>query len=83
MCSVKKGFKPLICRLKRPFPATLSVMNLMRELKSVGAHNVNKHLLRALPGINRMQNMIQVYEACRQQGMIPATFEIIFVEAAA
>ena len=53
----------------------------MRELKGIGAHNVNQGRLTTLTGKSRMQKMIKAYEKLRCDESIPATFEIIYVEA--
>ncbi len=58
-----------------------SVMSLMRELKGIGAHNVNAGRNHGMTGKNKMQAMMRHYEALREQGMIPASFEIIKVSA--
>lgn len=56
-----------------------TAMELMRELKGIGAHNVslfrNKQMTRKLD----LQLMIEAYEKYRLNGLIPATYEIIFV----
>lgn len=58
-----------------------SVIELMRELKGIGAHNVLSKRNRKITGKNRMQKMIDSYEKYRVNGLIPATYEIIFVSA--
>jgi malonyl-CoA O-methyltransferase len=58
-----------------------SIMALMRELKAIGAHNVNHQRRKSLTGKSKMQAMVAEYEALRGDGLIPATFEIITVTA--
>lgn len=58
-----------------------SVMALMRELKGIGAHNVTAGRNHSMTGKNKMQAMINHYEASHINYKIPATFEIIKVSA--
>jgi malonyl-CoA O-methyltransferase len=58
-----------------------SVLELMQELKNLGAHNVMSQRNKALTGKSSMQKMINAYERHRVNGKIPATFEIIKVYA--
>lgn len=58
-----------------------SVMSLMRELKGIGAHNVNAGRNHGMTGKNKMQAMMRHYEPLREKGLIPASFEIIKVSA--
>jgi malonyl-CoA O-methyltransferase len=57
------------------------VVSLMRELKTIGAHNVTRGRARGLTGPRRMAAMTQAYEALRRDGKLPATWEIIHVSA--
>lgn len=50
---------------------------LMRELKQQGAHNVTAGRSRGLTGKTQMQRLVQVYEAHRRDGVLPATYEVV------
>jgi malonyl-CoA O-methyltransferase len=50
---------------------------LMRELKQQGAHNVTAGRSRGLTGKTHMQRLVQVYEAHRRDGVLPATYEVV------
>ena len=58
-----------------------SVIGLMRELKGIGAHNILANRNRNMTRKTDMQSMISAYEQNRINGMIPATYQIIFVSA--
>ncbi len=58
-----------------------TVIELMRELKGIGAHNVLSGRNRSMTSKNKMQKMVDVYEKHRVNNCIPATYEIIFVSA--
>ncbi len=54
---------------------------LMRELKNIGAHNVNNGRRKTLTGKQRLQKMIKNYESYRQDNKLPATYEVIYGHA--
>lgn len=56
-----------------------SVMALMRELKNLGAHNVNLDRARNITTRLHLQQMIANYEAAMQGSTVLASYEIIFV----
>ncbi|HEY3785485.1 MAG TPA: malonyl-ACP O-methyltransferase BioC [Steroidobacteraceae bacterium] len=51
---------------------------LMRDLKAIGAHNVTAGRARGLTGRQRINRVQSAYEAFRQEGRLPATYEIIY-----
>jgi len=54
---------------------------LMRELKTLGAHNVANERRHTLTGKTRVKNMIAAYEHWRSNGKLPATYEIVYGHA--
>lgn len=54
---------------------------LMRELKNIGAHNVNNGRRKTLTGKQRLQKVIKHYESYRQDNKLPATYEVIYGHA--
>lgn len=58
-----------------------SVLVLMKELKHIGAHNVNAGRKQSITTKTQMQRMIAAYEQYRTGDLIPATFEVITVKA--
>jgi malonyl-CoA O-methyltransferase len=54
------------------------VLALMRDLKSIGAHNVTAGRPRALAGRARLERVEGAYESFRRDGRLPATYEIIY-----
>lgn len=57
------------------------VMNLMRGIKTIGAHNVTQGRARGLTGRRRLSAMTRAYEALRRDGALPATWEVIHASA--
>ena len=54
---------------------------LMRELKTLGAHNVASQRRHSLTGKIRVKNMTAAYEQFRIDGMLPATYEVVYGHA--
>lgn len=57
------------------------VDKLMRDLKALGAHNVSAGRAHGLTGKTRMRNMRAAYEAQRRNGVLPATYEVVYGHA--
>jgi len=53
-------------------------MAMMRDLKILGAHNVNEGRRRGLTGKNVMKDVLTAYEQFRNEGLIPASYEVVF-----
>ncbi|MEO0443918.1 MAG: malonyl-ACP O-methyltransferase BioC [Pseudomonadota bacterium] len=54
------------------------LQELTRELKLLGAHNVNHGQRETLTGRKRLQHLLNLYEAYRLQGKLPATYEVYY-----
>ena len=54
---------------------------LLRELKGIGAHNVLPGRSTGLMGRRRWQRMVDAYESFRQDGRLPATYEVVYGHA--
>ena len=57
------------------------VFALMRDLKSLGAHNVTHGRSRGLTGKRRIAAVRDAYEQYRDHGLLPASYEIIYAQA--
>jgi malonyl-CoA O-methyltransferase len=57
------------------------VGTLMQDLKHIGAHNVTRHRPRGLTGRQRMNKMIKSYERFREDGVLPASYEVVYGHA--
>jgi len=77
------GFRDCWIRHNLHTPRYASAHDLMHELKQIGAHNAHVARPKSLTGKSRMREMCQAYERHRQDGLIPATFEILLVSAKA
>ncbi len=57
------------------------VLNLLHDLKTIGAHNLDQQRARGLMGRKKFQRFMDAYESLRQDNKVPATYEIIFGQA--
>ncbi len=65
----------------KPRPLVLDyvrVRELLDELKTLGAHNMNRHRPAGLTGRRALQGMLAAYESLRADGMLPATYDVIY-----
>ena len=54
------------------------VGELLHELKTLGAHNVNRDRPNGLTGRRALQGMMRAYESWREEGVLPATYQVYF-----
>jgi malonyl-CoA O-methyltransferase len=54
---------------------------LANDLKGLGAQNLNSERRRTLTGKNRYRQMEAEYEKRRENGMLPASYELIYGHA--
>jgi len=55
--------------------------SLMRDLKAIGAQNAATERTRGLTGRGRLQQVEAAYESFRADGVLPATYEVVFGQA--
>lgn len=55
--------------------------DLMRELRGIGAGNAWQDRRRSLTGKTRMQRVFAAYEEFRRDGVLPATYEVLYAQA--
>ncbi|MBZ0105766.1 MAG: malonyl-ACP O-methyltransferase BioC [Sulfuricella denitrificans] len=58
-----------------------SASGLMRDLKALGAHNATQGRRQGLAGKSAWKRMESEYEKLRQDGKLPATYEVIYGHA--
>ncbi len=54
---------------------------LMQDLKQLGAHNVTAGRPRGLTGRHTWQRMAEAYERYREDGVLPASYEVVYGHA--
>ncbi|HEY0231397.1 MAG TPA: malonyl-ACP O-methyltransferase BioC, partial [Dokdonella sp.] len=56
---------------------------LMHELRAIGATNADTQRTRALTGKAHLQRVVDAYETLRSDGVLPATYEVVYAHALA
>jgi malonyl-CoA O-methyltransferase len=54
---------------------------LMRDLKAIGAQNAAAGRPRGLTGLGRLRSVERAYERYRRDGVLPASYEVVFGQA--
>jgi malonyl-CoA O-methyltransferase len=78
---VRAGLAEPVLDVERITLTYPDVFGLMRDLKAIGAHNVNTGRARGLTGRGRLRTMQAAYERHRRDGRLPATYEVVFGQA--
>ncbi|HQN64153.1 MAG TPA: malonyl-ACP O-methyltransferase BioC [Methylophilus sp.] len=78
---VRAGFSAPVLDVEHYTLTYDDVKGVMRDLKSIGAHNATEGRARGLMGKGFLHDLTQNYERFRQNGKLPATFEVVFGHA--
>ncbi len=74
---MRAGFADPVMDVERMTLTYAEVMELMRDLKQLGAHNVLSARRRGLTGKAGWRAMAEAYEAFREDGRLPASYEVV------
>jgi len=77
---LQSGFQSPIMEMENITLTYEKVLDLMHDLKSIGAQNVANRS-KALTGKAKFKKMIEMYESYRSDGKLPATYEVIYGHA--
>jgi malonyl-CoA O-methyltransferase len=78
---VRAGFNAPVLDVERFTLTYDDVKSVMRDLKSIGAHNATDGRARGLLGRGYFSRLEAEYEKFRQDGKLPATFEVVYGHA--
>ncbi|HET9693976.1 MAG TPA: pimeloyl-ACP methyl ester esterase BioH [Steroidobacteraceae bacterium] len=78
---VRAGFAEPVLDVERYTLTYHDARDLMRELKTLGAHNATAGRARGLTGKRTLHRMLEAYESCRRDGKLPATYEVVYAQA--
>jgi len=78
---VRAGFNAPVLDVERFTLTYDDVKSVMRDLKSIGAHNATDGRARGLLGRGFFAKLEAAYEQFRQDGKLPATFEVVYGHA--
>ena len=77
---LQSGFQSPIMEMENITLTYEKVVDLMHDLKAIGAQNVANRS-KALTGKTKFKKMIEMYENYREDGKLPATYEVIYGHA--
>lgn len=75
---LRAGFSDPVVDVDRMQLTYEDVPGLMRDLKALGAHNVTRGRQQGLTGKGRLQAMFSAYEVFRNDGRLPASYEVVY-----
>jgi len=75
---LRAGFSDPVVDVDRMQLTYEDVPGLMRDLKALGAHNVTRGRQQGLTGKGRLQAMFSAYEVFRNNGRLPASYEVVY-----
>src|SRR5690606_32601820 len=74
----RAGFAEPVLDVDRHLRHYADARTLMRELKAIGAHNVDARRARGLTGRGAWERMIAAYEGQRRPAGLPATWQVVY-----
>lgn len=77
----RAGFSEPVLDVDRHVRHYVDAMALMRELKALGAHNIDARRARGLTGRAAWQRMNAHYESLRRPAGVPATWQVVYAAA--
>ncbi len=78
---VRGGFAAPVLDVERFTLSYLDVRKIAADLKATGAHNATMGRAPGLTGPRKFAGMQAAYERFRQNGRLPATYEVVFAHA--
>jgi malonyl-CoA O-methyltransferase len=78
---VRNGFAAPVLDVERFTLRYRDVRSLAADLKATGAHNATAGRAKGLTGPRKFAAMQAAYEPFRQEGRLPATYEVVFAHA--
>jgi malonyl-CoA O-methyltransferase len=78
---VRAGFASPVLDVERYILKYLTVRKVAEDLKATGAHNATAGRAKGLTGARKFAAMQAAYENFRQDGRLPATYEVVFAHA--
>ncbi len=78
---VRGGFAAPVLDVERYTLTYQDVRRVAADLKATGAHNATMGRARGLTGRRKFAALEAAYEAFRQDGRLPATYEVVFAHA--
>ena len=77
---LQSGFQSPIMEMEKLILTYEKAIDLMHDLKAIGAQSVDNRS-KSLTGKTNFKKMIEMYESYRENGKLPATYEVIYGHA--
>ncbi len=74
----KAGFTSIAWHQERCVREFNTVPAMLRELKDLGAHNVNTARPKGMMGKQRFMQFVKAYEQYRKNALLPASYEVLY-----
>jgi malonyl-CoA O-methyltransferase len=78
---VRAGFRDPVMDVERLTVTYANVIELLRDLKAIGAHNVAAGRFKALTGRRHFERFERTYRELERDGRLPASYEVVFGHA--
>jgi malonyl-CoA O-methyltransferase len=78
---MSSGFSEPVIEVDNVVMSYEYISELMKDLKQLGAGNVNNQRRKTLTGKGRLKSMCEEYEKKRSAGKLPSTYEVIYGHA--
>ena len=78
---IRAGFENPVMEVENITVRYDTVMQIMKDLKTLGANNANSGRRRSLTGKKRLSTMMDEYEKLREEGKLPVTYEVVYGHA--
>ncbi|MEJ2141550.1 MAG: malonyl-ACP O-methyltransferase BioC [Gammaproteobacteria bacterium] len=78
---MKTGFSDPVMDMEMITVTYPDVKSIMRDLKQIGAHNVNSQRAKGLTGKQTLQKLMASYENYRRESVLPVSHEVIYGHA--
>lgn len=75
---VRAGFAEVVMDMEHFTLTYPELRSLLCDLKRIGAHNANAGRERSLTGKETFRRFEQAYEQFREDGLLPATYEVVY-----
>jgi len=78
---IRAGFADPVMDVENITVTYPTVTKLMQDLKAIGSRNALEGRLKGLTGKQRLKKMTESYEKLRKDGVLPATYEVVYGHA--
>lgn len=78
---LQTGFEQVVVNTEIITLTYIDIIALMQDIKASGNHNVNEDRNKGLMARSQLQQLTQAYEEFREDGRVPASYEVVYLRA--